>query len=101
MQNPLSQLGKINKMRQMGEQKKKEMQAIKVNGESDKGRVKVSLNGLYDLEITHIEDELLNSDKKDMLIKAIISAHADAKKKLEKELAKTMDISQLMDMLKS
>ncbi|MEI7603452.1 MAG: YbaB/EbfC family nucleoid-associated protein [bacterium] len=98
MVNPISQINKVNKLRKIGEQKKKEMEAIKIQGVSDKQRVKVTLNGTYEIIHMEIEDELLSSDKKEMLIKAICSAHTDARKKLEKELAKTMDISQLMEM---
>ena len=97
--NPLSQIGKINKMRKAGEQKKKEMQAISVQGVSDKQRVKITLNGIYEIVTMDIDDELLSKNNKDMLIKAINSAYSDARKKLEKELAKSMDIKQLMEML--
>lgn len=97
--NPFNQIGKINKMRKMGVQKKKEMQAINVLGVSDKNRVKITLNGIYEIVSMEIEDELLSKDNKDMLIKAINSAYSDARKKLEKELAKTMDLKQLMEML--
>ena len=99
MVNPISQIGKINKMRQMGDQKKKQMQTIKVTGASDKNRVELTLNGLYEMQITNIIDELLDPSKKDMLTKAIESAYSEARKKLEKEIAKTMDIKQIMEML--
>lgn len=98
MNNPLSQIGKINKMRKVGEQKKKEMQNIKIEGISDKQRVKITLNGLYEIIDLQITDELLSVANKDILIKAINSAYSDARKKLEKELAKSMDIKQLMEM---
>ena len=98
MTNPLSQIGKINKMRQVGEQKKKEMQAIKIQGFSDKNRVKITLNGLYEIIEMDMDDELLSVNNKELLKKAINSAYSDARKKLEKELAKSMDIKQLMEM---
>ena len=99
MVNPIGQIGKLNKMRQAADKKKKEMEAIKVAGESDKGRVKVTLNGVHDIVNMEIDNELLSPERKEMLVKAINSAYSDAKKKLEKELAKTVDIKQLMDML--
>jgi DNA-binding protein YbaB len=99
MFNPISQISKVNKMRKLGEQKKKEMQNIKVTGESDKSRVKITLNGLYEYVSFEIDDALMGIENKEMLKKAIIGAFSDAKKKLEKELAKSMDISQLMEML--
>ena len=98
MNNPLSQIGKINKMRQIGEQKKKEMQAVKVSGVSDKNRVNITLNGLYEIVELDINDELLSVANKELLKKAINSAYSDARKKLEKELAKSMDMKQLMEM---
>jgi len=100
MVNPISQIGKVNKLRKMGEQKKKEMEAIKVQGTSDKNRVNVTLNGTYEIVKLEIVNDIINTNNKEQLIKAITSAYNDARKKLEKELAKTMDISQIMEMLK-
>jgi DNA-binding YbaB/EbfC family protein len=104
MVNPLSAGKKILDAKSKLKKMQDDMRNIQASGESDKGRVKVTLNGVNEMVKIEIIDELLASDKKDMLTKAIISASNDAKKKLDKELEKNMrnnmDMSQIMEMFK-
>ena len=53
-------------------------------GESGAGSVKVTINGMIDLVALHISDEYFKSEKeKQIVIQLLLTAFADAKKKLE------------------
>src|SRR4051812_15300977 len=97
MVNPLNAGKAMLKMKKVQDQ----MKSIRAKGQSDNGRVKITLNGLREIEDIEIIDELLDPSKKDMLKKAFISAFKDASKALEKESRSMMesgDIKKIMEM---
>lgn len=98
MINPLT-AGKniLNAKRQYDEFQKK-MRNLSVSGESKRGLVKVTINGLKEITDVKIEDVLM--DDKTELQKHIKDAFNDASKRFEKDAAKMMDKDQAMDMLK-
>jgi len=79
----------------------KKMHAVKVVGVSDDEKVKVSMDGTQEVADIEINDELLNADKKRWLIKAMKEALKDAQKRLQRELAKDMDLNKIKGMLGS
>ncbi len=89
-------LGKLAK--QAMEQSKK-LAKIEVTGESKKGLVKIRLNGKMELINVTIDDSLLDPSKARDLKKAMLRAHKDAMKKIQKELSKSMDMQELLGSL--
>lgn len=95
--NPLKAAGDIYKLQREAKKMQDQMKEILVSGESKKSLVKVTLNGVQELVDIHFDEQIL-TDKVE-LKKHIKEAHADAQKKLQKELAKGMDMDKLRNML--
>lgn len=74
------------------------MRQLSATGESKKGLVKVTVNGLNEAVDVRIDDGMM--DDKAELQRHIKDAFNDAKKKMEKEAAKGMDKDKAMEMLK-
>lgn len=76
----------------------KKMREILVSGESKKGLVKVTMNGVKEVVDVRIDEGLM--DDRAELQKHIKDAVNDAGKRLEKEASKHVDKDSMMDMLK-
>ncbi len=77
----------------------KKMRENIVTGISRDSLVSISINGAQELVDIVISDQLLNIDKKKLLVKNIMAAYKAARKELQKSMMKTMDIDQLKEML--
>lgn len=97
MANPFGQVKDLYKLQKEAKRMQEEMKQILVTGESKKSLVKVTLNGAQELVDISMDDELL-TDKAE-LKKHIKDAYADAQKRLQKEMAKGMDMDKLKGML--
>jgi hypothetical protein len=67
-----------------------ELDRIEIEGAAGGGLVLITLSGKGDLRGTRIDDSLLKSDQKEILEDLLVAAHADAKRKLETQLAEKM-----------
>ncbi|MGE3991727.1 YbaB/EbfC family nucleoid-associated protein [Pseudorhodoplanes sp.] len=67
-----------------------ELESIEVEGASGGGVVKVTLSGKGDLKGVRIDDSLLKPDEKEIVEDLLVTAHADARKKLEGVMAEKM-----------
>jgi len=93
------QMKDLYKLQREAKEMQKKMKAIHITGYSDDENVKITVNGIQEVEEMDINDELLNVEKKKELIRAIKEALKDSQKKLQKDMSKDMDIDKLKNML--
>ena len=67
-----------------------ELDRIEVEGAAGGGLVTVKLSGKGDLRGVSIDDSLVKPDQKEILEDLVVAAHAEAKRKLESQLAEKM-----------
>ncbi len=67
-----------------------ELDRLEVEGTSGGGLVAVKISGKGDLRAVSIDDSLFKPDQKEVVEDLVIAAHADAKRKLETQLAEKM-----------
>lgn len=67
-----------------------ELDRLEVEGTSGGGLVAVKVSGKGDLRAVSIDDSLFKPDQKEVVEDLVIAAHADAKRKLETQLAEKM-----------
>lgn len=98
MINPIQAGKNILEAKRKYDEFQKQMRQVTATGESKKGLVKVTVNGLNEVVLVSIDDVILGD--KEELQKHTKDAFNDAKKKMEKEAVKGMDRDKAMDMLK-
>jgi nucleoid-associated protein EbfC len=98
MINPIKAGANILQARKQYNEFQKKMRELSVTGESKKGLVKVTINGLK--EITDVKIDNVLMDDKSEIEKHVRDAANDASKRFEKDAAKMMDKDTAMDMLK-
>ena len=96
-----NQMKDLYKLQKEAREMQKKMHTVKVVGVSDDEKVKVSMDGTQEVEEIEISVELLNADNKRWLIKDMKEALKDAQKRLQRELAKDMDLNKIKGMLGS
>lgn len=94
-----NQMKDLYKLQKEAKEMQKKMKVLHITGFSDDENVKISVNGLQEIEEMEIADELLSVDRKKELIRAIKEALKDSQRKLQKEMSKDMDIDKLKNML--
>lgn len=99
MANPFSQMRDVMKMRKEAQTMQKKMKSIKVSGFSSDEKIEVMIDGTQEVQEIFIDDELMNADEKDQLVKGLKQALKDAGKKLQKEMMKDMDMDKMKSML--
>lgn len=99
MAHVFGQMKDLYKMQREAKKMQEQMRQIKVTGESKKGTVRMYFNGAQELENVTVDESLLDSDSPEAVICAIKEAYKDYQKKLQKEMSKNVDISQLKGML--
>ncbi len=77
----------------------KQMKQLRVEGLSEDELVRISINGVQEIEEIDIHNELMNIDSKNDLVKALKQAWKDAQKNLQKEMMKDFDIDKIKGML--
>ena len=95
------QLKDIYKLQKEAREMQKKMKSLQIVAISDDEEVKITMNGMQEIEEMEIDDALMTIENKRNLIKAIKEAVKDGQKKLQKELSKDMDINQIKNMLGS
>ena len=71
---------------------------MSIEGDAGGGLVRVSINGLKDIERITIDDSLMNVESKEMLSDLIITAHHVANGKVE-EKVESLTMESSMDLL--
>jgi DNA-binding protein YbaB len=95
-----SKIKAIKDLRDQAKQMQNVMDEVSAEGVGGRGRVKLTMNGSQKILSVNIDDELL-SDKA-RLVEALIEAHGEAVKNLQKELtAKMKDMGGIQEMMKS
>ena len=72
------------------EEMQAELDQITVEGAAGGGMVKVTLNGKGDLRRVAIDPSLMTADDREVLEDLLVAAHADAKQKVEAQMAEEM-----------
>lgn len=67
-----------------------ELDRLEVEGSAGGGLVTTKISGKGDLRGVHIDDSLLKPDQREIVEDLVLAAHADAKRKLEMQLAEKM-----------
>ncbi len=67
-----------------------ELEAREVQGAAGGGMVTVTLNGKSELKSIRIDPALMKEDEREVLEDLIKAAHADAKQRVEREMAEQM-----------
>jgi nucleoid-associated protein EbfC len=90
----MKNLGNMLKQAQQMQTRMAEMQAkleaTTVEGQAGAGMVKVSLSGKGDLKRVTIDPSLMTADDREVLEDLLVAAHADAKQKVEAQMADEM-----------
>jgi DNA-binding YbaB/EbfC family protein len=90
----MKNLGNMLKQAQQMQAKMQEMQAElearDVQGAAGGGMVQVTLNGKSELKSVKIDPSLMKEDEREVLEDLIKAAHADAKQRVEREMAEQM-----------
>lgn len=90
----MKNLGNMLKQAQQMQAKMQEMQAElearEVQGAAGGGMVQVTLNGKSELKSVKIDPSLMKEDEREVLEDLIKAAHADAKARVEREMAEQM-----------
>jgi DNA-binding protein YbaB len=99
MAGVFGQMKDLYKLQKEAREMQKKMKNVHIKGYSDDESVKISVNGLQEVEEMEIADELLNIERKKELIRGIKEALKDSQRKLQKEMSKDMDVDKLKSML--
>jgi DNA-binding YbaB/EbfC family protein len=90
----MKNLGNMLKQAQQMQTRMQEMQAkleaTVVEGQAGGGMVKISLSGKGDLKKVSIDPSLMTADDREVLEDLLLAAHADAKQKVEAQMADEM-----------
>jgi DNA-binding YbaB/EbfC family protein len=90
----MKNLGNMLKQAQQMQARMQEMQAkleaAVVEGQAGAGMVKVQLSGKGDLKRVSIDPSLMSADDREVLEDLLVAAHADAKQKVEAQMAEEM-----------
>jgi DNA-binding YbaB/EbfC family protein len=90
----MKNLGNMLKQAQQMQTRMQEMQAkldaTLVEGAAGAGMVKVTLTGKGDLKRVSIDSSLMTADDREVLEDLLVAAHADAKQKVEAQMAEEM-----------
>lgn len=89
----------LYKMQREAKKLQKEMEKIKITGESRDGTLKMYFNGAQELLDMNISDDLMDPSRKDDIVKGIKEAQKDFQKKFQKQAAKDLDMDQLRSMM--
>ncbi|NLZ24563.1 YbaB/EbfC family nucleoid-associated protein [Candidatus Dojkabacteria bacterium] len=87
------------KMQREAKKMQSRLRENKITGESKDGKLKIFMNGAQEYEDMWIDDDILDPDMLDRFKKNMKEAFKDYQKKLQKEMARDMDLDQIKSML--
>lgn len=86
------------KMQSEAKKMQKKLQEQKIVGESKDGLLKIYMNAAQEFEDINIDPQILEPDELDGIKKRMKQAFKDYQKKLQKQMAQSMDIDSLKNM---
>jgi nucleoid-associated protein EbfC len=90
MKDVMGMMKQVGQMQARVQQMQEELAALEIDGQSGGGLVKVTLSGKGDLKKVSIDPSLAKADEVEILEDLIVAASADAKAKLDAQLASKM-----------
>ncbi len=90
MKDLMGMMKQVGQMQARVQQMQEELAALEIDGQSGGGLVKVTLSGKGDLKKVSIDPSLAKADEVEILEDLIVAATADAKAKLDAQLASKM-----------
>ncbi|MEK9970054.1 MAG: YbaB/EbfC family nucleoid-associated protein [Ferrovibrio sp.] len=90
MKNLGNMLKQAQQMQARMQEMQAELEAREVQGAAGGGMVTVTLNGKSELKSIRIDPSLMKEDEREVLEDLIKAAHADAKARVEREMAEQM-----------
>lgn len=90
MKNLGNMLKQAQQMQARMQEMQAELEAREVQGAAGGGMVTVTLNGKSELKSIKIDPALMKEDEREVLEDLIKAAHADAKARVEREMAEQM-----------
>ena len=90
MKNLGNMLKQAQQMQARMQEMQAELEAREVQGAAGGGMVSVTLNGKSELKGIRIDPALMKEDEREVLEDLIKAAHADAKQRVEREMAEQM-----------
>ena len=90
MKNLSNMLKQAQQMQTRMQEMQAKLEATVVEGQAGGGMVKVSLSGKGDLKKVSIDPSLMTADDREVLEDLLLAAHADAKQKVEAQMADEM-----------
>lgn len=92
-------IGKVGEAIKMAQQQQNKLKGMQVTGESRDHLVKVQLNGLFEMLSINIDETLVQRGNAQDIKRDIMDAFNNARKAMEKEMQKGMDVEQAKKML--
>jgi DNA-binding protein YbaB len=99
MANVFSQMKDLYKMQSEAKEMQKKLKVVKIVGESNDGRVQISMNGAQEFEDIFIDDSLLSEGMLVVIKKQFQEAFKDYQKKLAKQIQSSFDVEDLKKVL--
>jgi DNA-binding YbaB/EbfC family protein len=90
MKNLAGLMKQASQMQEKMAEMQAKLEAATVEGQSGAGMVKITLSGKGDLRGVAIDPKLADPNEMEMLQDLLVSAHADAKRKLDAAMAEEM-----------
>jgi nucleoid-associated protein EbfC len=90
MKNLTNMLKQAQQMQARMQEMQSKLEATEVEGAAGGGMVKVTLTGKGDLRRVAIDPSLMTADDREVLEDLLVAAHADAKGKVEAQMAEEM-----------
>lgn len=86
-------------MQSEAKEMQKKLKVVKIVGESNDGRVQISMNGAQEFEDIFIDDSLLSEGMLVVIKKQFQEAFKDYQKKLAKQIQSSFDVEDLKKVL--
>lgn len=90
MSSVFSKLKQFKDLREQGKKIQDVLSQESATAEASFGKVKITLDGTFAMKSVDIDPELLAADKKEKLQSALVDAHNDALKKIQRIAATKM-----------
>jgi hypothetical protein len=94
----MANIREMLKMQSEAKKMQKKLKEQKIMGESKDGLLKIRMNAAQEFEDIDIDPDILDPDELDNLKKRMKQAFKDYQKKLQKQMAQSMDIDALKNM---
>ena len=87
MKDIMGLMGKVKEMQSKMQEMQEGLSSLEITGQAGGGLVKVTLNGKADMKALEMHPSLVKGDGAEILADLIVAPHADAKAKVEQQVA--------------